>query len=518
MQNEAPSYRAFGNFRRASRWAARTLLLVFVGATGEPAVAQWEVDHWPSNGPPGTLTAPWKATNPDSTNPLKLGIADAPVNAFTAATLPDGRAAAVFEWIRAEGGKPRIFLHVRTLGERGWADAVPPLKLGDSEAVTRNWKEVKFLMGSVIFSQLEARALTDGRLRIVGVELRGERKGDERVVRVWDVKDGKWDDGATWTLTLPGDRPGNIAEDVTIGPGGEVYWSGLRTCWREPNADTPKDHAAIMKSPAHPHSGKLRFESLIVRRYEPATGKAVIMDYEAAPSPIHGTAAVSTAGFWHAENLPIASVFGLPPGETPKREFVSTVLQWRDGRWQPLAVPSDLGLPAGQRPDGMPVWVTKPQSISTDGSYRPATMKFTPGQFVELDDQLKPRRQALPENYAFTMFEAPWVRYVDGQPLVSVMGHYRAGKDTAFLVGLAARDNNGKWMWLGSRTVPPYWRPAHGGHDGIGKQRWAVGTDQVLLLWQSSMPIHGPRTVSGAWAPRAVIPATQPATRKPLAK
>ena len=489
------------------------VLLLAVGITARPTLGQWEPDHWPSSGPPGVVTSPWRPTNADSTHPLKLGIADAPVNAFTATTLPDGRVAAAFESIRVKDGKPRIFLHVRALGDKGWVDAMPPLKLRDSQAIERRWKDVKFLMGKVLLSRLEARALPDGRLRIVGVELWGERKGNDRVMRIWDIRDDKWTRDATWRLAVPGDSPNNISEELQIGPSGEVYWSGLRTCWRKPDADTPKDHAALMSSPRHPHSGELRCETLVVRRYDPETGEVLVMDYEASPSAVHGVPALSSGTFLHEEGLPLIGIVGLPVGEKATGKSVTSAFQWRAGQWQSLPVPEDLGLPAGQRPDGMPVWVIKPETRSTDGSYRPATMKFTPAQFVELDAAGEVRRETLPADYTRAFFEAPWVRYVDGRPLVSMLGHYRAGKGAAFLVGLATRGNDGKWTWLGSRTTPPYWRPAHGGHDGITKQRWAVGKDQVLLLWQGAMPIHGPLTVSGAWAPRSVLPAVRPGTR-----
>jgi hypothetical protein len=501
----APSLGAFRRLIAGPAWIVWALLLV-MGTAAQPALAQWEIDHWPSNGPPGTVTAPWKPTNPDSTNPLKLGIADAPVKAFTATTLPDGRAAAVFEWIRADGGKPQIFLHVRTLGDKGWADAVPPLKLGDSEAIPRNWKDVKFLMGSVVLSELEARTLPDGRLRIVGVELLGERKGNDRVVRIWDIKDDKWTGKGTWKLAVPGDRAGQEDDSrIRIGPAGEVYWSGLRTCWRKPDADTPKDHEAIMKSPTHPHSGELRCETLVVRRYDMETGKVLVMDYEALPSPFHGVVAVSSTVFWHQAGAPIAGIRELQANALPAQKFGTTLLQWRDGKWQPLKVTEELGLPAGQRPDGLPVWVI-PGTGSTDGSHGPPTM----AQFVDLDAQGKARREALPEKYMPTMF----VRYVDERPFVSVLGHYyRGGKLAGIQVGLAMRGKDGKWAWVGSGAMPPYWRPFHGGHDWILMQRWAVGTDRILRLWQGAMPIHGPLTVSGAWAPRTVLPATQPATR-----
>ena len=269
-----------------------------------------------------------------------------------------------------------------------------------------------------------------------------------------------------------------------MGLKGEIYVSETRVRWRDLLEGEGEQSAAVVR-------GRMRFEALAVRKVEMSTGKVEVMDYVAEPSVVRGAKAIDEGRLHVGEKGLMASVRGMLKGTDGRGAYGVRVMAWIERGWVVMDVPRDLGLPAGRRDDGRPVWVVSPVIV---------TKPVKAAEFVEVEEDGKILRSTLPVKAVLTQAEHE-VTYVQGKPVVMLNGKW--GND--FMVGMIFRNGKGEWEWVGSGREPGYLRPAHGGHDYIGRKSWVMGSDRVLVLWQNPMPVHGPLVVFGAHGPREML-------------
>jgi len=464
------------------------------------ARAQEAEPAWPSDGPAGWLGGGWQAAGPASYDPTTFGIDSRPIGPFAAVTLADGRPAVIYEAVRGAAlDEATRVLRVRALVDGRWVDVADPLLLGElepAEVRERRWGSQVYLVGPRRFDQIEARPAPEGGLEIVALEAEprdefGHVLPHERVIHRHLWRDGAWQEHRSFELRMPGEPLGDVAGPrIELSSHGSLYFhEGRRIAGRA---------------------------TACVRRREGDRWAA--MDYE-APGDGRGVSGMRDLRLFVEAAQPLLATLGqqVHQGRIIHGDIV---LRWTGTRWRPLfddpqvqAKARRYGMPIGQRPDGMPVWV----HTATVGRSRSNPLGEQV-RFVEPADDGRFIEQRLPGfavRATMRLEATPELWYAGGRPMLAFAGlaatddRRRDGPLNRLCVAVFERVG-GRWHNLGRGESPAYSRPLHGSTDRIFRAVARPGAAATLLLWQGPAPIGGPTTLYAAHYPRPFAEADGP--------
>lgn len=460
------------------------LVIIGLGAAVAPAPAQWPADVLQSDGDAGSLGRGWSATHPGSFDTRGFGLADGPVTgAFDCISLPDGRAAIACEqWTALDARRARLQIVTRVLGERGWAPLASPLDLEPEPiaiepSMRRTWRRAPLLLGPHRRVQtLTLTALPTGTLQLTILHA---SRDNHRHIQAWQLGPER-----TWALVLDAVvqlEPGSQRESaLEVAADGTVYLLSR----------------VILLQPGGPAQFRLSL-------HRAANGKLVRLPFDPPAEQLAHFRPREHARLLVDGPFPVLAWAGIRGGRPAPSGF-NAVQYWRwqadRQTWSLLwAEPAEqeqadrYGLPAAQRPDGLPVWVWNRPLPPEQGSFAYEPCFVETGPEGPLEQPLPPLR---PGTRTDLWGRAARVHYLGHTPvLVSpvVSRVVRRGvpvPDQHRLHAVAWARVDEAWLLLGGVA---YTRRFHGGHDGITAARAAVDPrGNAVLVWGNALPIHGP--------------------------